>query len=82
MAMTATGVHHRSYTSELKLRATEANLVNVGEYTSRESGFSVSISRPVFTDTVLGLNSRVVYTSYVQEPGVQCTFDDDGAIER
>ncbi len=61
--------------------ATESNLVNVGEYTSRESGFSISINRPVFTDTVLGLNSRVVYTSYIQEPGVQCTFDDSGAIE-
>ena len=29
MAMTATGIHHRSYTSELRLRATRAEYVRL-----------------------------------------------------
>src|SRR5690625_81498 len=55
--------------------------VLVGEYTSRETGFSFSAGRPVFTDTTMGLSARVANTSYIQEPpAVECEFDDDGNL--
>ena len=55
--------------------------VLVGEYTSRETGFSFGVARPIFQDTTLGVNARVANTVYHQEPpNVDCEFDDDGNL--
>ncbi len=54
--------------------------VPVGEYTSRETGFSFSAGRPIFRDTTVGLGARVANTSYIQEPGRACELDADGNI--
>lgn len=55
--------------------------VAVGEYTSRETGFSFSAGRPVFTNTTMGIGARVATTAYIQEPPNQeCEFDEDGNL--
>lgn len=55
--------------------------VQVGQFTTRETGFNFSAGRPVFTNTSLGLGARVANTAYIQQPpGAECQFDEDGNI--
>lgn len=56
--------------------------VRVGEVTSRETGVSFSVGRPVFRNTHLGVNGRIAGTRYIQEPPArECRFDGEGHIE-
>jgi outer membrane protein insertion porin family len=61
---------------------TEENRVLVGEYAQRDTGFSLSLGRPVFQNTRLNLNARAAHTTYLLEPPyVDCIFDASGQIE-
>jgi outer membrane protein insertion porin family len=61
---------------------TEGNQVLVGEYTQRDTGFSLALARPVFRNTRLGVSARAAHTTYLLEPPhVECTFDDAGELE-
>jgi len=51
-------------------------LVRVGEYTTRSTGFSVSVGRPVAPNTYLTVSGRGAYAQYMLEPPrVACEFD-------
>ncbi len=51
-------------------------LVRVGEYTTRSTGFSVSVGRPVAPNTYLTVSGRGAYAQYMLEPPrVACELD-------
>lgn len=51
-------------------------LVRVGEYTTRSTGFGVSAGRPVAPNTYLTVSGRGAYTQYMLEPPrVTCEFE-------
>ncbi len=54
--------------------------VRVGEYTTRSTGFGVSVGRPVAPYTYLTVSGRGAYAQYMLEPpGVTCEFEN-GAV--
>lgn len=60
----------------------EANRVLVGEYTQRDTGFSVSVGRPVLRNTRLAFNARAARATYLLEPpSLACEFAADGQVK-
>jgi len=58
------------------LPATDANRVRVGEYTVRNTGLSVSVSRPILPDTSLSIGASGSYAEYkLEPPSRSCEFD-------
>ncbi len=63
------------------LPETEANRVDVGETSERNTGFSVSLSRPVAPDTTMRLSARTSFNEIVLEPpATECEFGGDGNV--
>jgi outer membrane protein insertion porin family len=64
------------------LPATEANRVQVGEYTVRETGASFSVGRPLSNVTLLRLGARGSFSEYkLEPPSERCRLDDEGELE-
>jgi outer membrane protein insertion porin family len=62
--------------------ANEANLVRVGEYTSRDTGISFSVGRSVFQNTLLQVSIRgSISQNRLEPPSTMCTFDPEGNVE-
>ena len=60
----------------------EANLVRVGEYTSRKTGARLSVGRSILQDTFLKASiSGGVSQNWLEPPSTLCTFDQDGNVE-
>ncbi|MAZ53949.1 MAG: hypothetical protein CMO31_08075 [Trueperaceae bacterium] len=60
----------------------EANLVRVGEYTSRKTGVRLSVGRSIFQDTFLKASmSGGVSQNWLEPPSTLCTFDQAGNVE-
>ncbi|MEJ2357728.1 MAG: POTRA domain-containing protein [Deinococcales bacterium] len=57
------------------LAATEANRVKIGEYTVRNSGLGVSVSRQIYPNTAMNLSGSATYAQYLLEPpSTSCTI--------
>ncbi len=55
--------------------------VRVGEFTSRSSGFGVSLGRPIAPNTYLSVSGRASYASYhLEPPSVECVISG-GTVE-
>lgn len=77
--LTANGSTRATYPG---LADTDANRVLVGEYAQRETGVSLSVARQVLPFTTLRFSGRGSVAAYMLEPpAVECTFDEDGALE-
>lgn len=60
----------------------EANTVRIGEYTRRNTGFSVGAGRRLIDDLTLRLSARASVSDIkVEPPGTVCTLDEDGDVE-
>ncbi len=54
----------------------EENRVNVGEYTTRSSGFGVTVGRPVAPNTSVTVAVNAVHSDHkLEPPAVACEFD-------
>jgi outer membrane protein insertion porin family len=56
------------------------NLVPIGQYTQRDTGFAFSVGRPILENTTLRFSARSSYASYFLEPGEPCALDAEGSV--